>query len=141
MPGKDMPVNGLTVQQMFEAVAKYQFFVHNINYVTLTMTQRMQLMRDYVLAMNVEQVELLQELPWKPWNYAEGTALSLDMKKITTEWIDGLFFLLDQALVLGITADDITETFQNVLDKNYARKTGDKHYDHKCCKTIIPGFV
>jgi len=112
----------LTVQQMFEAISKYQYHVHHVDYATLSMKQRMQLMRDYVLAMQVEQVELLQELPWKPWKYAEDHSCLIDMQKLIEEWVDCLFFLIDQALVLKISAEDVTETFQAVLTKNYARK-------------------
>jgi dimeric dUTPase (all-alpha-NTP-PPase superfamily) len=112
----------LTVEQMFEAVAKYQYHVHHVNYVMLSMKQRMQLMRDYVLAMQVEQAEVLQELPWKPWEYAEDQGHLINVQKLTEEWVDCLFFLIDQALVLAISAEDVTETFQAVLTKNYARK-------------------
>ena len=113
----------LTVQQMFESVAKYQCIVHHVNFATLSMQERMKLMREYVLALHVEQAELLQELPWKPWIYASDSKELISMQKIIAEWVDGLFFLIDQALVLGITAEDVAETFEEVLNKNYARKT------------------
>lgn len=114
----------LTVRQILEEVARYQLHVHHVNYVTLTMKQRMQLMRDYVLGLDVEQVELLQELPWKPWVYAGDPEDLVKTKKIIAEWVDGFFFLIDQALVLGITAEDVAETFEAVLQKNYNRQEG-----------------
>jgi hypothetical protein len=128
MSGEKMQASQLTVKDMFRAIANYQWLVHGIDYVPLTMKQRMQLTRDYVLAMNVEQVELLQELPWKPWKYAESLTenlVKLKTPKVIAEWVDCLFFLVDEALVLEITAEEVTETFKAVLDKNYARKTGD----------------
>lgn len=112
----------LTVEQMLSEVAKYQLCVHHINYMALSVKERMQLMRDYVLGLDVEQVELLQELPWKPWGYAGDPKDLVKTREIIAEWVDGLFFLIDQALVLGITAEDISETFFAVLTKNYARK-------------------
>lgn len=114
----------LNVQQIIEEVARYQYIVHGINYTTLTARQRITMMREYVLAMHMEQAELLNECPWKPWKYAESlieNTMTLKTPEVIAEWADCLFFLIDQALVLGITTEDITETFFAVLTKNYER--------------------
>lgn len=73
----------------------------------------------YVQALNVEQVELLNELPWKPWkNYVHR---KVDKLKVHSEWVDCLIFLINQALALCITPEDIELAIEEVFQKNYTR--------------------
>lgn len=85
----------------------------------LTFEERMEVMRQYVLALSVEQTELLDELPWKPWkNYPEVT---IDRDKMIAEWVDCLVFLFDQAIILGIAPSEIETKFVEVVENLFNR--------------------
>lgn len=85
----------------------------------MTHHERMEVIRDYVLALSMEQGEMLDELPWKPWkNYKNE---EYDLENVTEEWIDSFIFLMDQAIILGITADDIENMFTDVMRKLFIR--------------------
>jgi len=110
-----------TVGVMLSALRAYQKETHKVDHKTLMDKERMELMRGYALGLVVEQVELLQELPWKPWAYTSSDMSDVDTKKAVKEWTDCLVFLLDQALCLKISAEDIVSTFYNILETK--RKT------------------
>lgn len=105
----------MTFAQMLDTVRTFQREVHGNEFDILSLRDRAQLMRNYVLALNVEQVELLQEIPWKPWNYATSDWATVDWSRVTKEWVDCLVFLLDQALTLGLSAEVIENAFQGVI--------------------------
>lgn len=108
----------MEVSFIYKQLQSYQA---SMGYVPTRMTQeeKMEVIRQYVLALNVEQVELLNELPWKPWkNYPH---ILIDYDKVTEEWVDCLVFLFDQAIILGITSKEIEQTFERVLEKLFNR--------------------
>ena len=89
-------------------------------YKDMTTEEKLQQFKNYYIALSMEQAELLQELPWKPWRDSEG---QYHGKKadIIREWIDCLFFLFDQAFCLDITPEDIEDGFRKVLANNLIR--------------------
>ena len=113
-----------TIETMLGTLRVYQKKVHNVRHISLSAPERMQLMRDYALALSVEQTELLQELPWKPWNYASNDMSRVDWVKVKKEWTDCLVFLFDQALCLGISAEDIVLTFYSIIKEKTKTQKG-----------------
>jgi dimeric dUTPase (all-alpha-NTP-PPase superfamily) len=80
----------------------------------------MQAFRNYVFALAVEQAELATELPIKPWRPYKDQLYSAP-EVLAEEWVDCLFFLVDQALVLQLPHDVIRKAFEDKMTKNYKR--------------------
>lgn len=110
-----------TLKGMLEHVKQYQADVHQVYHSMLSEKERMTALRNFALALIVEQVELLQETPWKPWSYAKRK--ETDKTKVADEWCDILIFLLDQALCLNLSADDLTMAFERTMTKLMNRKS------------------
>ena len=90
-------------------------------YTDMTVEDKMQELRNYTVALMMEQSELLEEVSWKPWRNYEDQKPSPNMRKIAFEWVDCLFFLVNQSFCLGLTADDILNAFETKLASNMAR--------------------
>jgi dimeric dUTPase (all-alpha-NTP-PPase superfamily) len=75
----------------------------------------------YMQALNMEQYELLNELPWKPWKNYEHEHKQVNELSVHSEWVDCLIFLINQALALCITPEDIELAIEEVFQKNYTR--------------------
>ena len=113
-----------TVSNMLGTVQKYQMQTHGVDHSLLSDPARMHFMRNYVLALHVEQAELLQELPWKPWRYATSDMSDVNRDNVIKEWTDCLVFLLDQALCLKISAEEIVNTFYQILTEKSKTQKG-----------------
>lgn len=90
-------------------------------YQDMSSEQKLQALRDYTVALMMEQAELLEEVSWKPWRTIESQKPNPNKRKIALEWVDCLFFLVNQASCLDLTADDILEAFDTKLAANLAR--------------------
>jgi hypothetical protein len=130
-------MSDLTMQQVFSRLQKYQIAM-GYDPTKMTIEEKMVAIRDYHTALAIEQTELLQELPWKPWRPIESQSTKgpLNSDFVVDEWTDCLVFLIDQALVLGITGEQVECSFTRVMDKclsrieaGYSQKRK-KHYDH-----------
>lgn len=114
----------MSIAHFLTTVNDYQKETHRINHQDLRPEVRMHYVRQYSLALVVEQVELLQVLPWKPWKYNACNPGQYDKKEATKEWCDCLIFLLDQALALDLNAEEIDETFYEIIKhKTVIQKT------------------
>jgi len=85
----------------------------------MTPSERMQMFRNYMAALVVEQGELAEETPWKPWRSME--AQRNNYRKQCLEWIDCFFFLVDQAIALQLEAIDLEHTFNLKMKANKRR--------------------
>jgi len=107
------------MKDFINKIAEYQKLM-GYDFETMTIEDRMQMMRNYVAALMVEQGELLKELPWKPWRKQE-TQYYATQQIQAEEWVDCLFFLVDQALVLRLSSELIEQAFEAKLRKNINR--------------------
>ena len=109
-----------------EAIISYQKEL-GYDYTQMTQSERMQMFRNYMAALTVEQGELAEEVPWKPWRAVAKQ--KNNYRKQCLEWIDCFFFLADQAIALGLEPTDLQDTFTKKLHVNLNRiKT---HYNNK----------
>lgn len=93
--------------------------------------ERMQMFRNYMAALVVEQGELAEEVPWKPWRAVSDQ--KDNYRKQCLEWVDCFFFLVDQAIALGLEPQDLEDTFikkmfanHQRIESGYNNVTGDK---------------
>ena len=104
---------------IFNQIEEYQKEM-GYNFNNMLLQDRMAIFRNYILALQVEQVELLNELPWKPWR--DSSKQQHGTKEIiANEWVDCLFFLVDQALCLGLSAEEVLKAFKQKMQINLAR--------------------
>lgn len=75
--------------------------------------------KQYIQALNVEQVELLNELPWKPWRNYDAKEFS--KQRQIDEWTDSLIFLVNEALALQFSPIEVELAIERVFQKNYSR--------------------
>lgn len=101
---------------MYNKIYKYQCAM-GYDPETLNQEARMEVMRQYVLALNVEQVEMLTLLPWAPWKKGPVNISG----RVVEEWLDCLVFLLDQAVILDIQPKEIEHGFERTMKKLYER--------------------
>ena len=104
----------MNIEDMLQIVDTFQRDTHGICHSDLRPERQMEYMRRYCLALAMEQAELLNLLPWKPWGYCK-TDNTFDQKEATKEWCDCLIFLLDQALCLKLSPSGIVATFQEII--------------------------
>lgn len=107
------------MEKVIARIKAYQK-VMGYNFKTMSLEERMQMFRNYVFALVVEQGELAQELPTKPWRKLEDQ-FHADTDTLAEEWVDSLFFLVNQALALGLNEKLLRKAFEAKLNKNYQR--------------------
>jgi NTP pyrophosphatase (non-canonical NTP hydrolase) len=110
----------LTLAKIIEEIKEYQEAM-GYKYDIMTPDQRMQTLRNYSVALMMEQAELLDEVSWKPWRTFESQKPHPDMNNVAREWVDMLFFLVDQSFCLGLTYQDIEDAFMRVMVNNRSR--------------------
>ena len=93
-------------------------------YINVGLKERMNYLRDISLSLIVEVVELLQELPFKPWKAIEDQPCNF--AEAEKESIDIFVFLIDLMLILNPCIDlegAITAVLQKI-DSRIAERYG-----------------
>lgn len=88
-----------------------------------TPEERMQAIRDNVLACTDELHEALGETGWKPW----ATSNHLNVDAFRAEMVDAWHFFMNLMLHSGMTADDLYQGYVAKHAKNHKRQ--DEGYD------------
>lgn len=110
----------LPLSEIFELIKEYQKSM-GYEYPILDDEERMQTLRNYSVALMMEQAELLEEVSWKPWRTFKSQQPNPNMDQVAREWVDCLFFLVDQAFCLDLTAGMVEKKFREVLANNLRR--------------------
>lgn len=115
-----MKAENLTFAEIYQAIAEYQIEM-GFDPSKYSPERRMQVLRDYSVALMMEQAEVLEEVSWKPWRTYESQKPNPNMRKLALEWVDMLFFLVDQGLTLGLTSEELENAFKTKLEANKQR--------------------
>lgn len=75
--------------------------------------------KEMLLGAMVECTEALDEINWKPWK--AHIPKDYDKEKFTTELTDIIQFVINAALCMNLTAEDLTIALQVKWVENYAR--------------------
>lgn len=96
---------------------------------------RCEYLKDMVVAVEDELHELLAETGWKPWT--SSWHLNLDAARM--EWIDALFFMVNLAISLELTEEDILKLYWEKYQINLARQQKGDTGTNKCagCKRAL----
>jgi len=70
-------------------------------------------------AINCEVTELLDALPWKPWkkSYTE-----IDLNNVHIEIVDILHFVIELAIIWGMTSKQLTDLYMKKMQENIDRQ-------------------
>lgn len=87
-------------------------------------------LRTYVLAMQVELMEFVQTLDWKPWKQK----YNIDVERVVDEFADILAFqgvLIYYLYLFGITPEMLSEGYRKKSIENIDRFLGNKGAEYK----------
>lgn len=102
------------------------------------MRERTQYIKEYMLHAEHELHEMVQELPYfKPWKQSPSTHKEMQrmVDKAKEEYIDVLHFMLNIALALGFTADEL---YDGYIDKNMLNHRRQEQDGYKRCVDAVP---
>jgi len=102
----------------FISIKKYHEAL-GYNYENYTLEEKMQALRNNVLALNMEIAEVVSNTPWKPWRKIEDQMFYKE--DAPEEIIDCLFFLGAISEILNISPEDLGLAFDTILRRNYIR--------------------
>lgn len=108
------------LREIIEEIKSYQLAM-GYDYTTMSSEDKMQALRNYVVALMMEQAEMLEEVSWKPWRTHDSQKPNPNKRKVALEWVDCLFFLVDQMFSLDLEPDDILSAYETKLAANHKR--------------------
>lgn len=86
----------------------------------LTTAERMEYLRNQVLALQVEVVEVLNTSPWKPWATYPADA-EIDDAEYVKELADVFIFFLNLLLAGDVSPNRLLEAVARKIEKNVER--------------------
>lgn len=113
----------MRLNELIQRVKKQQDKMGYSKYTESSLENRMDYLRDLVLALNVELVEMLQNVPWKPWKPVYEQ--TLNSKEAEREFSDVFVFLIGICLTINPVMDlekVLLETLEKVdkrIENNY----------------------
>lgn len=91
----------------------------------MTTEERVKYIKEYYIHSTAELNELLYELPffkpWKDYSDMSATEIASAMDKAKNEFVDVWHFILNIALALGITGDELFTEYLAKNEENYRR--------------------
>ncbi len=124
------------LRDIINEIRDYQYAMGN-DFDEMSNETRMQNLRNFTVALSCEQTELLDEVSWKPWRTYDSQKPNPNKRKLALEWVDCLFFLVDQSFCLELSSGEILEAFEKKLKANYQR-IHSGYSEVKTDKTVIP---
>lgn len=101
------------------------------DFAKMSNTEKAAYIKEYTLFATDELHEMLHELPhFKPWRkYSDDPALvTMANEKACEEFIDAIHFILNIALALGLSADDIVKAYCKKNAINHQRQDNASEY-------------
>lgn len=112
MAGTDM------LREMLKAQRALQVGVYAGDPSDFMAEDRVQFIKDMVLALSDELHELLGEVGWKPW----ATSRHVNREAAVGELIDAWHFFMNLMIVLSVTPDELFERYMEKRQKNIQRQ-------------------
>lgn len=109
---------GDKLEQLFDLQLKFMRRI-GMNPDTMNMTKREELTKEQIIAVQAECIELLNETNWKPWKKKQK---KVDVHELKFEIADLTHFLLNIAIIWGMTADDFAAYYHAKNKENHKRQ-------------------
>lgn len=103
---------------IFERQLKLQKDSFGVDPDDLSNEERIEFIKNMVLAATDELHEALNEVGWKPW----ASSRHINRDAYVGELIDVMHFLVNLFLAVGATADEVEYRYQEKADKNARRQ-------------------
>lgn len=136
LPKAEPLLNGDWLAHIMELQEEYQRFMYGVNPKDLPLDAKIAALHTMFTALVCEAVETMDEVGWKPW----ATKKFINTEKAQGEVIDQLHFVMNQALLLGMTPTMVYEKYVEKQERNRERqRVGYSGVDEKCirCKRDI----
>jgi dimeric dUTPase (all-alpha-NTP-PPase superfamily) len=88
------------------------------------MEEKVKWTKEYLMCIQCESVELLEELPFKHWK--DYSNFKVNLPEVKYEVIDLLHFWLDICLVWGITGKEVMQYYISKNIQNFQRQEDPK---------------
>jgi dimeric dUTPase (all-alpha-NTP-PPase superfamily) len=101
----------MTLQTKFEE----RFY----NLKEMKLEEREKIIKDLLLALIAEAIEVLNCINWKPW---KSSRMLVDERRVLDEIVDCLHFVCATSVILGITAHDLHSGYLTKMQENIKRQ-------------------
>lgn len=105
-------------RQVFESQAYFQGLLGH-DYDQMDTAELIEYLKGQIMALQAETIEALDEMSWKPWTHGEKF---VNREAFGGELADILCFLVNLALGVGLTADDLYALHQEKALRNIKRQ-------------------
>lgn len=117
------------LEHIMHLQAEYQQFMYGSLPKDLPLNEKIEAFRTMFIALVCEAVEVMDEVGWKPW----ATSRFINEEKARGEVVDELHFVMNKALLLGMTPDSLYEKYVEKNERNRKRqREGYTGVDEKC---------
>jgi dimeric dUTPase (all-alpha-NTP-PPase superfamily) len=129
-----LPVVAIDVQKdmldhMLELQEEYQQYMYGAKPKDLALNAKIDAFKTMFIALVCELVETMDEVGWKPW----ATSRYINTEKAKGEVVDQLHFVFNEALLLGMSADELYKKYIEKQERNRERqRDGYTGVDEKC---------
>jgi len=123
----------MTLQSIFDAQRALQINSYGQDPASLSQDDKIQFIKDMVLAAEDELHEVLGEVGWKPW----ATSRHINEEAYKGELVDTFHFFINLCLVVGMTAEELETRYMAKRQRNAERQAeGYDGVEGKCpgCK-------
>lgn len=122
-------INRDMLEHIMELQEDYQEFMYGGKPKDLALNAKIDAFKTMFIALVCELVETMDEVGWKPW----ATSRFINVAKAKGEVVDQLHFVMNEALLLGMTADELYKKYVEKNERNRARqRDGYSGVDEKC---------
>lgn len=97
---------------------EYQAVLYGMRPMDLPLDLKIDAFKTMFIALVCEQVETMDEVGWKPW----ATSRFINVEKAQGEVIDQLHFVMNQALLLGMTPSMVYDKYCEKQERNRGRQ-------------------
>lgn len=118
------------LHKMFMAQFDAQVNTYGNNFPEMSMDERIAFISWNAFALDDEIHEAMGEIGWKPW----ATSKHINRDAYCNELIDTWHFLMNMALVVGMTADEFSGRYFKKLELNVKRQREGYDGRNKCPK-------
>ena len=117
IPKRKIKVPKAKLEAMFRQQRRFQARFYRLS--DMTVSERQAYLQLMLTCINVEQVEALNWLSWKPWR---KQVVSFNRYEFINELVDIQHFLINCLLAVGCTPRQFTKQFLNKGKENVARQ-------------------
>jgi NTP pyrophosphatase (non-canonical NTP hydrolase) len=115
------------LQDIFECQKRFQEDLYSINFDTLSISQRIKILKDYAVGLLTEIAEVFQLLPYKFWR--KQRSVKINKEHLKEELIDVFIYVINLFVLFGFSENDLFTEYSKKYNKILKRFLGKKKND------------